>query len=144
MDTIFTEKSFLKVKYYPLKGYILFKWHKLNIDLSQLRIAHKKALKIAKEKKCYYYIADTSEATLTLTPEVIGWWRYEWVPKMQEAGIKAIITILPNNFLSLYSTDDWHLADYKNIILQNVKNLDEAEILIKKLSSNSAGLNKIK
>jgi hypothetical protein len=143
MDTIFSEKPFLKVKYYPLKGYILFKWHKLNIELSQLKIAHKKALKIAEEKKCFYFIADTSEASLTLTPEVIGWWRSEWVPKMQKAGIKVILTILPKNYLSLYSTDDWHLAEYKNIILQNVKDLEEAEMYIKKLSSNNAKLNKI-
>ncbi len=136
MDTIFTERPYLKVKYYPRKGYILFKWHKFNIDLSQLKIAHKKALKIAEDKKCFYYVADSSEAELTLTPEAIGWWRSEWVPKMREAGIKAIVTILPNNYLSLYSTNAWHLADFKNIILKNVKNLEEAENFIKKLSSD--------
>lgn len=135
MDTIFSERSFLKVKYYPHKGFILFKWQRLNIDLAQLKIAHKKALKYAEEKKCYYFVADTSEASLALTPEALGWWRSEWVPKMQAAGIKAILTILPKNYISLYSTKDWHSAEYKNIILQNVKNLEEAELLVKKLSS---------
>ena len=135
MGTIFLEKPYLKIKYYPEKGYILFKWHRFNITLSQMKIAHKKALKIAEETKCFYYIADTSEAELTLTPEVIGWWRTEWVPKLLEAGIKAILTIMPKNFLAKYSTDAWHLADYKNIIMKNFENLEKAEKFLKKITS---------
>ena len=137
MGTIFKERPYLKIKYYPEKGYILFRWQRFNITLSQLKIAHKKALKIAEEAKCFYYIVDSSEVELTLSPEVLGWWRSEWVPKLLDAGIKAILTVMPGNFLSKYSTEAWHTADYKNIILKNFKNIEEAERFLKKIISGN-------
>ncbi|MCG8377549.1 MAG: hypothetical protein MI702_13820, partial [Chlorobiales bacterium] len=68
-----------------------------------------------------------------LPGEVVDWWGETWVPKLVEAGLKAIVTVVPSNAIAHMSTDSWQTKVTGGITQKNVKTLEEAHALVHQL-----------
>jgi hypothetical protein len=134
---IYEDPRYIKATYEAEKGYILFDWVDFLIPLEDIKVLHAKALDIVINKQCPYYIAETSKVTTVLRPEVIEWWADIWVPKIAEAGTKAIITVVPTTAIAAMSTHSWQVQVVAGIVMQNAKTLAEAEAVIKKLKEEA-------
>jgi len=131
---IYRKEDFIQVSYRSKLNYIIFDWTNFFVTLEDIQDLHQKALKTAKEKNCFYYVAETSKVNTILRPEVIKWWGDIWVPELAEAGIKGIVTVVPTSVISTLSTHSWQSRVVNSITMKNVKTLQEAEAYIKKLS----------
>ena len=130
MDVIYCKKEYLTIYLCQAKNYIMFKWQRFGIPVSQLKEAHQTALVTATENNIPNYMAETSEATETLLPTSLQWWAQIWVPKLQSSVIKTIVTVVPHSALASFSTKDWQAVNFDNITLQNAKTVAEAEALL--------------
>jgi hypothetical protein len=139
MKVIYRDEKYLTVYHNIERNYIHLKWRSFDISLNEIVVMHKSILDYAKKNKCAYYIADSAKAEHILRSEIIGWWRSIWIPEMNKAGIRAIITVTPQNSYAKLSTKEWQLGDYKTISLVNVDSLDEAEEIIHLMNSTTVG-----
>lgn len=130
MDTLFHKEKYLTIYLCKEKNYIMFKWRRFGIPVSQLEEAHQTALVKATENNIPNYMAETSEATETLLPAAVQWWAQTWVPKLRSSVIKTIVTVVPHSALASFSTKDWQAVNFDNITLQNAKTVAEAEALL--------------
>jgi alkylhydroperoxidase family enzyme len=136
MEMIIYEKpKYIQVVYHPDKNIIVFDWTDFLVTLQEIQELHEKALKIAQENGCYYYVAETSKVTNMLRPEVIKWWADIWVPKMVSAGLKAIVTVVPSSAIAAFSTHGWQAQVLDGITMANVRSFADAERLIKEMQS---------
>ena len=129
MKEIYSIPSILIVLYNKEQNYILLKWNSFRIPLSKMKEMHKSILNFAIEVGCQCFIADTSTTTSTLSDDIISWWKYEWIDILVRAGIKKIITILPENILAQQSNFEWQQGNYKTIKLYNTTSLERAETI---------------
>lgn len=137
---IYEKPHYIQVVYHPDKNFIVFDWTDFMVTLNEIKELHEKALITAQEKNCYYYIAETSKVRTVLRQQVISWWGEVWVPKLVEAGLQAIVTVVPTSTLATLSTYDWQGVVVSGIMMKNVKDFAEAEIVIKELQSSTTSL----
>jgi hypothetical protein len=123
-------RGFLEVGYVEDKDYLVFAWRDFAISLKEIMKAHRAALDFAVSRGCMRYIADCSQAKDALLPEVIVWWRNDWVPVLAEAGLRRIVTIIPSSGLATLSNRDWQRDPKKRIEILNVESLASAVALL--------------
>lgn len=107
-------------------GYIVFDWSSFSIKLGEIMILHEKALAAARDEHALYYIADTSKVRDVLPQEVIQWWGQVWVPKLIQARLCAIVTVVPPSALASLSTRSWQAEVVGGILLSNTATFEEA------------------
>lgn len=134
---IYEKPEFIQVSYRQDGNFILFDWTDFQVTLEEIQELHKKALAVALEKQCFYFIAETSKVRTVLRPIVVGWWTIVWVPKLLASGLKAIVTVVPDSALASLSTRQWQKDiqkwqedSQKGIFMKNVQTLAEAQVLI--------------
>lgn len=135
---IYEKQGYIQVRYQPEKDYIIFDWTNFLVTLAEITELHTRALAAAREKGCYYYIAETSRVTNMLRPEVIRWWADDWVPRLNDAGLKAIITVVPSVALAAMSTHSWQAQVIGSITMLNARSLPDAEALLADLQHESS------
>jgi hypothetical protein len=118
--------GYLSVLYVEGGSYIAFCWDDFSIGLDELRLAHEAALSFAVERGCFRYVADCSQARDSLLPEVILWWRGEWVPRLVSAGVRRIVTVVPSSTLASLSNRDWQRDPEGRLEILNVGSRAEA------------------
>ena len=130
---IYEKPGCVRVEYKPVGGYILLDWTSFMIQMAEIQELHQKTLAAAKQYHCYYYLAETSRVRTVFLKEIIRWWGDVWVPKLAEAGLKAIVTVVPESALALLSTRSWQAEVTQGITMKNVKTLAEAIAAIREL-----------
>lgn len=107
-------------------GYIIFDWSSFAISLDEIRTLHEESLAAVVKERCLFYIADTSKVRDVFAQEVIEWWGHTWVPKLREAGLLAIVTVVPSSELAALSTRSWQAEVQDGISMLNTPNLANA------------------
>lgn len=130
---IYEKPQHIQVVYHPNKNFIVFDWTDFTVTLAEIQELHEKALATAQEKRCYYYIAETSKVRNVLPQQVVKWWGQVWVPKMVEAGLQAIVTVLSTSALATRSTHAWQAEVIGGITMIDVRTFSAAEAVIKDL-----------
>jgi hypothetical protein len=125
--------NYIRVSYDESKDYVLYDWSDFQITLDQIKIAFEKALAMAKLKRCYYFVAETSKVRTILRPEVLKWWGETWMPKVEEAKIRAVVTVVPPTAVARLSNRSWQAEVVGSITMKNVSTLIEAEAFIKEM-----------
>jgi hypothetical protein len=128
---IYEKPGYIQVSYHADKNFILFDWTDFGVTLDDIRELHEKALAAVQEKRCYYYIAETSKVTTALSPEVVQWWKDVWVARLVSAGLRAIVTVVPSANVSSRSTREWQVDTLGGILMKNVDSFEEALATIK-------------
>lgn len=123
---IYKKEGFITVKYDAMNHVIIFDWINFVIPLKELQELFEKTLKASREKQCFKYIAETSKVSSALRKDAVEWWGNVWVPVLDKAGLKCIITVLPQSAIANMSTRSWQQEVVGNIVMQNVKSLDDA------------------
>lgn len=134
---IYEKQGYIQVRYQADKDYIIFDWTNFLVTLAEITELHHKALDAARANGCWYYVAETSRVTNMLRPEVIRWWADDWVPRLNEAGLKAIITVVPSVALAAMSTHSWQAQVVGSITMLNARSLSDAEALLADLQHAS-------
>ena len=106
-NNIYNAPGFVDTWYEPDKGIIAAKWHKLTTR-EHVRLSCEEQLKVAQTTNAKCIIVDTSTAEGVPFPEDQKWFGDYLFPNMQKAGIKAIITVLPQNALTRLGTNTWN------------------------------------
>jgi hypothetical protein len=125
--------SYVRLSYNSEKNYILFDWTDFDVTLDEIKVLHQKALDTALQTGCFYFIAETSKVKTILRKEVVRWFGEVWVPKLAAAGLKAIVTVVPDIGLATLSTRHWQAGVVASIKMKNVTNLAEAEAFLEDL-----------
>jgi hypothetical protein len=130
LKPIYAREPYVVVYHNEPRKYVLLKWNSFRISIADIKKMHAEVLDYVIQNNCEFYIADTADTTDALSPEIILWWRAEWIKKLIKAKIKAIITIVPRTMNSEHINNEWQSGKYDTISLVNVENSDEAEELI--------------
>jgi|GEM_PF-2912416 len=131
--TLFECPGFLEVRNDEGKGYIIFDWSDFSISLREIKKAHEAALNAARASGCRFFIAECSRARDSLLPEVIQWWRSDWVPRLAAEGIR-IVSVEPRSALSILSSRDWQRDTGAGLEITQVATLKEAEALLGRIA----------
>lgn len=99
-------------------------------------IHHERALATAQRSGSLWYIADTSKVRDVLPQEVIQWWGRVWVPRLTQAGLRAIVTVVPSSALASLSTRSWQAEVVGGITLLNTPNFEQAVAAIRRLKAS--------
>ena len=118
--------GFLRVVFDADAEYFSFEWEDFSISLAEIKKAHKAALSAAVAKACFRYVAQCARARDSLLPEVVFWWRSEWVPKLIAAGVSRIVTVVPSSTLATLSNRDWQRELQDGIEIINVASFEAA------------------
>ncbi len=105
-NNIYNAPGFVDTWHEQDKGIIVAKWHKLTTR-EHVRPSCEEQLKVAQTTNAKCVIVDTSTAEGVPFPEDQKWFGDYLFPNMQKAGIKAIITVLPQNALTRLGTNTW-------------------------------------
>jgi hypothetical protein len=132
---IFDVTDRVQVRHHSHEGYIVFDWSSFTIKLNEIEPLHEAALAAAQVDGCLYYIADTSKVRDVLPQDVIQWWGRIWVPKLSQAGLRAIVTVTPASALAALSTRSWQAAVIEGITMMNVPTFAQADAAIKRLQT---------
>ena len=135
---IYGKPGIVEVSYDIVQQVIIFDWTSFLISLPDIQELHQKALETAQLKDCQYYIAETSKVITALPQEVIQWWGGTQVPKLASIGLKAIVTVVPDNAIASMSTTSWQSEVIGTVIMKNVKTLPEAFAVVHDLRLNAA------
>lgn len=130
---IYEKPGYIQVVHRAELNYIVFDWTDFLVTLEEIQELHQKALTVAQQKQCHYYVAETSKVSTVLRSEVIKWWADEWVPAMAAANIRGIITVVPKSAIAALSTHSWQSQVINGINMKNVRNIEEAEAQIEEL-----------
>ncbi|MEM6830869.1 MAG: hypothetical protein AAF551_10175, partial [Bacteroidota bacterium] len=95
------------------------------IPLADLKELHMKALDMVKTHNIKTLVAETSNAQSVLFQECIDWWSNEHVPRLDNAGLKSIITVKGGNALTRLTNKSWQGATGA-INLYEVQTLQDA------------------
>lgn len=135
---IFEVASRVQVRHHEQDGYIVFDWSSFTIKLHEIEHAHEAALAAAQNERCLYYLADTSKVRDVLPQDVIQWWGRIWVPKLGQAGLRAIVTVTPTSALAALSTRSWQAEVIEGITVLNVPTFAQADAAIKRQQATTA------
>jgi hypothetical protein len=135
---IYEKPGYIQVVYHPDKNYVVFDWTDFLVTLEEIQELHKKALTLAQEKGCYYFIAETSRVTTVLRHDVLKWWGEVWVPTLDKAGLRAIVTVVPSSAIATLSTHVWQAQVEGGITMMNVRSFADADAAIKELQKKAA------
>jgi hypothetical protein len=124
---VFEKAGYLVVSHNAAKDYILFDWTNFNVSLDEIKVAHEKALEVAKRHNCRHYVADTSKVTNALRQDIISWWGSTWVPTLAKFGLRTVATVLPKSAVANMSTNSWQRQVVDGIEMINVGSRAEAE-----------------
>ena len=130
---IYEKPAYIQVVYRPELNYIVFDWTDFLVTLAEIKELHQKALTVAQEKQCHFYVAETSKVSTVLRSDVIKWWAEEWMSAMVAGGIEGIITVVPKSAISALSTHSWQSQVVNGIQMKNVKSLAQAEEAIQEM-----------
>ena len=131
---IYHKPGIVQVTYHPVWNLIGLDWDSFSISLDDLKDLHEKTLAAAIEKRCYYFVAETSRVRTVFSEDCITWWVDEWVAKLSAAGLKAIVTVVPESALATMSNSAWQSeVVVAGITMKNVKNWLEALQAVKAL-----------
>jgi hypothetical protein len=130
---IYSKPGCITVSYDEVDHVVIFDWTKFVVALDEIKELHQKALKIAQERDCYDYIAETSKVKSALPQPVIEWWGQEWVPELVKAGLRSITTVVPSSAIAKLSTRSWQTEVVDGITMKNVQTLQEAKAFVNEL-----------
>lgn len=129
------QPGIISLEYHKDRGFVVFNWTSFNIMIEDIRRIFPKALELTRQGKAYYYIAETSKVKNVLQKEIIDWWGNVWVPKLVQAGLKGIVTVVPSSALATASTNTWQAEVVNGITMKNVKSFVEAMMVVKQLQA---------
>ncbi len=135
---IFEVSNRVQVRHHEHDGYIVFDWSSFTIKLHEIESVHEAALATALKERCLYYLADTSRVRDVLPQDVIQWWGRSWVPKLGQAGVRAIVTVTPTSALAALSTRSWQAEVLRGITMLNVPTFAQADAAIKRHQADKA------
>jgi hypothetical protein len=131
---LFNDNNHLQVTEEPENKCISFNWTHFGISLEEVRKAHYAALEVVKAKGYKVLIANTGSVEGVLYPEVISMLENEMIGKYIEGGVKAVITVVPQNALGRLSTKDWQKQIVGALTTLNVRSMTEARAAAIKLA----------
>jgi hypothetical protein len=137
MTAIFSKPGIVTVSYNARRNYVLFDWTSFAVTLDEIRTLHAAALAAAQKHNCRTYVAETAKVTNTLRQDVIEWWGTVWVPRLAEAGLRAIITVQPTSAIASLSTRSWQRTVVEGITMINVGSLPDAEAALASLAAET-------
>ena len=136
---IYHRPGIVQVTHHPVWNLIALDWDSFSISLDDLKDLHQKTLDVACEKQCYYFVAETSRVRTVFSEDCITWWVNEWVAKLSAAGLKAIVTVVPESALATMSNNAWQSeVVVAGITMKNVKNWLEALQAVKALQKKTS------
>ena len=99
------------------------------IPLEQMKASHLRMLEVVKEKNVKTLIGNTYHSKNILFEECEIWVSTKLLPKLSEADIKKIVTVIPKIELAKLGNKSWQ-GLFKEVELYNVSTLDEAKKLV--------------
>lgn len=132
---IYDDGHYLRVDDHPDVRCVVFSWKRFAIPLEDIKKAHYAALEVVKAKRYETLIADTGSVAGVLFPDVVEWWEGEMIGKYVDAGIRQVLTVVPESALGRLSTKDWQKQIVGKLTTLNVRSLSEALAAAREASS---------
>lgn len=85
-----------------------------------------KALSVIEEKKTNKFLAETGHMK-SLEDETEKWKAEIWFPQAQEAGLKFVAFVIPNNVFGRMSLDAIKSNKINGLVMQKFRTVDEAK-----------------
>lgn len=126
---IYQKQNHITVTYFQSPKYILYDWIKNYLSLDIFKELHLKALEKIRAESVTSLISDSSKVTDVPTDDCMEWLGKEMVPLLSKAGVKRLITIVPQTALSRLGTKSWQ-RQVMGIDMYDVKNMAEALTLV--------------
>ena len=111
------------------KKHLLYSWTKTYITLDEFKEMHLTAIQSIKSNGITSLISDSSSVTDVPTDACKEWLGKDLIPLMAEAGVKRLITVVPQTALGRLGTKSWQ-QQVLGIDLYDVKSKEEAYSLI--------------
>ena len=126
---IYENEKFIKVSLVDSPKHILYDWKKTYITLAEFKEMHLTAIEAIKANGVYNLISDSSKVTDVPQDECKEWLGTQLIPLLSQAGVKKLITIVPQTALGRLGTKSWQ-QKVMGIDMYDVKSMDEAISLV--------------
>ena len=126
---IYQNQDYVNVSYVESPKHLVYEWTRNSIKLDEFKKMHLKALEVIKSKGVTSLITDSSKVLDVPFPENVEWLGTELIPMLAKAGVKKLISIVPQTALSRLGTKSWQ-NKVLGIDMYDVKDMAEAIKLV--------------